>query len=225
MSLSIIANVVSRYAASTRTAGLKEVTFKEFQQALANAGWPSPEYAHTKRTMDAYYKDRGTEVAHKTQILTRGKVTQEHFYANPDYLGEGNSKEAATNIVVLDDDDLEGLDEKAKKAWKGYTYKMTYEVVSPESAEEGDAEDRGWEEEGSEPYDTLEEVLKAVDDKSWLEWSSSSPDGKRDWIISQAEEDYSSGNNTTYHLWIERKDGKPLGKEELAYIKKSLRLH
>jgi hypothetical protein len=83
---------IRNFEASTKKAsGLKEVTFKEFQKALANAGWPSPEYAHTKRTMDAWYKDRGTEVAHKTQILTRGKVTQETYMANPDYLGEKKS--------------------------------------------------------------------------------------------------------------------------------------
>jgi hypothetical protein len=79
--------VVERYlVAGNRTGGMKEVTFKEFQQALGKAGWPSPEYAHTKRTMDAWYKDRGTEVAHKTQILTRGKVTQETYLVNTDYL-------------------------------------------------------------------------------------------------------------------------------------------
>lgn len=98
MSLSIVANVVSRYTASIRTAGLKEVTFKEFQKALANAGWPAPEYSHTKRTMDAWYMDRGVEVAHKSQVLTRGKVTQETYSANPDYLGD---KTASTRTAFF----------------------------------------------------------------------------------------------------------------------------
>lgn len=70
---------------------MKSVSEKEFQEALANAGWPAPEYAHTKRTMDVYYKDRGTEVAHRTQIMTRGKVTDESYMVNPDYLGKGSN--------------------------------------------------------------------------------------------------------------------------------------
>jgi hypothetical protein len=91
--MSIPVKVVSRYvaAASPKTAGMKTVTFKEFQEALANAGWPEPRYMHTKRTMDALYMDRGTEVAQKSQTLTRGKVTNEVYMANPDYL-EGGSK-------------------------------------------------------------------------------------------------------------------------------------
>ena len=72
---------------------MRSVSEKEFADALAKAKWPRPEYAHTKRTMDAYYKDRGTLVAHKTQILTRGKVTNETYLVNVDYL-EGGDKTA-----------------------------------------------------------------------------------------------------------------------------------
>lgn len=123
---------------------------------------------------------------------------------------------------VLDDDDLEALSEVERKDWDGYFYKMSYEVVSEESAAEGDVSDRGWEEEGSEKFDTLEDLLNDIDDKSWSEWSSSNPDGKRDWLISEDVENYSSGDRTTYHLWIMRKDGKPLSKEELRFINKKL---
>jgi len=85
-------NDIATSVLPTKTAGLKNVTEKEFLKALANAGWPAPQYSHTKRTMDVYYKDRGVEVAHKTQIMTRGKVTQETFSANPDYLKDKEEK-------------------------------------------------------------------------------------------------------------------------------------
>ncbi len=104
-----------------------------------------------------------------------------------------------------------------------YTYKIAYEVVTPESAEDGEAEDRGWEEEGSEPYDSLEEVLNASDikNKSWLEWSSSHPSA-RDWLISEADQDFRTGAETSYHLWIERADKQPLSQDELKEISRVL---
>lgn len=65
---------------------MRSVSEKEFQAALAKAGWPKPRYMHTKRTMDVEYSDRGTLVAHRTQIMTRGKVTNEMYLVNVDYL-------------------------------------------------------------------------------------------------------------------------------------------
>jgi hypothetical protein len=41
---------------------------------------------HTRNTMDAIYSDRGTEVARKSQIMKRGKVIQEMYLVNTDYL-------------------------------------------------------------------------------------------------------------------------------------------
>jgi hypothetical protein len=131
-------------------------------------------------------------------------------------------KAAAEQLVVLTEEDFESLSAEEQRQWKGYTYKMAYEVVTPESAEEGDAEDRGWEEEGSQIYDYLEELLKAVDDHSWMEWSSSSPDGKHDWLVSQGEVSFRTGAETSYHLWIERKDGRPLSRHEMAFIERAL---
>ena len=65
---------------------MKIATFAEFQKACGNARWPAPEYAFTRRTADAWYKDRGVEVAHKTEILKRGKVIQVAYMVNTDYL-------------------------------------------------------------------------------------------------------------------------------------------
>ena len=79
-------NKMLKSKGASRIAALKSVSEEEFRKALAKAGWPAPRYMHTKRTMDAVYSDRGTEVAHKSQTMTRGKVTNEVFMINPDYL-------------------------------------------------------------------------------------------------------------------------------------------
>jgi hypothetical protein len=65
---------------------MKEATYEEFEAALAKAKWPAPRRMHTRRTMTAIYSDRGTEVAEKTTIETRGKPTQVTYLVNPDYL-------------------------------------------------------------------------------------------------------------------------------------------
>lgn len=69
--------------------GMRAGTNKELQQVLAKAKWPAPRRMHTKRTMDAIYMDRGTEVARVTKILKRGKVDSESILINAKYLGEG----------------------------------------------------------------------------------------------------------------------------------------
>ena len=90
MSLQIIARVAARFAAeraSAKTAsGMRECTEKEYLDAIAKAKWPEPRYMHTKRTMTKLYSDRGTEVAQKVEISTRGKKPQVSYSCNPDYL-------------------------------------------------------------------------------------------------------------------------------------------
>jgi hypothetical protein len=72
----------------------REATEKEFGQALAAAKWPAPRRMHTKRSMDAEYTDRGTFVASKHQLMTRGKVTSETYMVNPAYLkAKGEARE------------------------------------------------------------------------------------------------------------------------------------
>lgn len=126
-------------------------------------------------------------------------------------------------MMVLTQDDFEALSDTEKKAWSGYVFKMSYETITPESAEEGDAEERGWEFENSERYNSLEDLLNEshVVNHSWVEWSSSHPTS-RDWLVSECEENYRTGGTTDYHLWIERWDNEPLSREEMAYISKNL---
>ncbi len=128
--------------------------------------------------------------------------------------------------IVLTEDDYDEMDPKEQKRWKGYWYKMTYETWDQDSLEAGDTDDKGWTQKKSKPDNSLQELLEGNSDiynQSWLEWSSSHPDGDHDWIVSQ--EDESGGENTIYHLWVVRSDGKGLSKEEMQYIHKELGLH
>lgn len=107
----------------------------------------------------------------------------------------------------------------------GYYYKMTYQVVSEESAAEGDFEETGWEVKRSENFNSLQELLKDVEDHGpWLEWSGS-PARPGDWIVSQADHDFATGDYTSYNLFIERNDGQPLSRREMQYITDELGLH
>lgn len=128
-------------------------------------------------------------------------------------------------LAILTEDDLEDMPEERRNAWTdygGYRYKMAYEIVTPESAEQGDADERGWIEKKSEQYGTLEDLIRVVRDHTWLEWSSSRPRGRHDWIVSEGEENYRTGANTSYSLWIEREDGMDLSEYEMDFINKKL---
>jgi hypothetical protein len=106
----------------------------------------------------------------------------------------------------------------------GYIYRISYETWDEEALEAGETDDKGWKVEESESYDTLESLLDSVShDASWLEWSSSHP-SSGDWIISQDDQDYRTGDRTQYSLFIERSDGKPLTTAQLKLIDKKLRL-
>ncbi len=65
---------------------MKSCTEKEFNEAVAKAGWPTPRRMCGNRYYGAVYMDRGTEVASKHQVMTRGKVTNESYMCNPEYL-------------------------------------------------------------------------------------------------------------------------------------------
>jgi hypothetical protein len=106
---------------------------------------------------------------------------------------------------------------------EGYVVSMTYEIVTPESAESADVAERGFEYKKNK-YDTIEEIFDDWDNKkNWVEWSSSSP-RSGDWLVSEEERDFSSGSFTTYGLHIERADRKPLSKDEIKEISKEARV-
>lgn len=141
-----------------------------------------------------------------------------------DRLREDRLTESFGNVEppAMSEEDWDSLDPKAQRAWKGYSVNMTYQVVTPESAEEGDFADSGFEFKDRK-YKYLEELVDGVHDKSWIEWSSSHPQ-PGDWITSEGEPNYRDGSNTSYGLHIKRVDGKPLTKAEMQFLNDKLRL-
>ena len=136
----------------------------------------------------------------------------------------------ATDLIpnaVITYDDLEEFEAKDPKwahllrSWKGYRVKMAYEVITEESAAEGDVASQGWEFK-NQHEGCLEDAVKALSDHGWLEWSSSGTHAHGDWLVSEEERDMDYGDTTIYHAWIERADHKPLGHDEVAYINKKL---
>jgi hypothetical protein len=105
-----------------------------------------------------------------------------------------------------------------------YIVSKTYEVVTPESEEEGDADDRGFEYE-NEKYDTLRDLVSdSANRENWVEWSSTHLSGDHEWLTSEGEKDIQTGEYTSYGLHIKRSDGKPLSKREVDTISKAFRV-
>lgn len=86
--------------------------------------------------------------------------------------------------------------------------RITYEVVTPESAEHGDAADRGWiDEEGvsmkpEHGEGTIAKAIKFLRDEGVVE-ASSTQFHKGIWYSNEADQDYRTGEDTTksYHLY------------------------
>ena len=166
---------------------------------------------------------RGTETAQK--LLDQQNAIQDDLYSMQSSMpyADDEGRTAAGMPPVITEDEFDDLDPGTKRQWKGYLTSMTYETWDEEAVEAGDTDDKGWDYQDSH-FDSLEEAVdSASHDASWLEWSSSSP-GPRDWVVSQDDQDYRSGERTINHLFIERADKVPLSKDEIKYITKALRL-
>lgn len=74
----------------------------------------------------------------------------------------------------------------------------TYQVVSPESAEFGDFADQGFEYQDKEL--TLRELVDELD--GYFELSNTYCIDENTWVTSEAEQDYSTGDYTTYSLHL-----------------------
>ena len=105
---------------------------------------------------------------------------------------------------------------------KLYQYGITYELVTPESAEMGDFEETGWEVERENS--PLEEILRDAyfnygiyepTDSFHTSWSSTSPDNNRDY--------FEKGHERYYTLFINNIDGSEISDEERAFITEKLK--
>lgn len=84
------------------------------------------------------------------------------------------------------------------EAGKKYLMSKTYQVVTPESAEQGDFSDQGFEYEGNE-FDTLWDVAEEIRNAGATELSSSGEASPHDWYSTvDGDTDYKTGAETTY---------------------------
>lgn len=104
-----------------------------------------------------------------------------------------------------------------------YLVNVTYEVVTEESAMFGDAAERGFYEEDA-TFQSLRDVADCYAALAfWCEWSSSVP-GPWDWVCSEPELDFRTGEQTSYALHIRKADGAPLEGREIEYLTRKLSL-
>lgn len=82
---------------------LQSATEKEFLQAIRTVPWHKKKHIDGgKRSMTVEYSDRGTLIAEKTLIYTRGKVSQTLYMVNPDYLkGRRASSRHRASLIRL----------------------------------------------------------------------------------------------------------------------------
>lgn len=129
------------------------------------------------------------------------------------------------NITVGQDGIIKGLSFGDQiPGDKEYLYAVTYEIITPESSEQGDAEGRGWE--VNYTKDTLENIISigkhtyGVNEPSssvphtdmW--WSSTSPDNNRNY--------FEKGEEKYYSLHIKHLDNTKLTTQEASFINKLL---
>ncbi len=128
------------------------------------------------------------------------------------------TEEAGPHLVVLTEERFKTLGASAKR-WKGYTYKLAYDLFS----EQGEIAGGGRIDLGAPKFASLEGLLKSrsIEGRVWLDWSNKKHT-PRSCISSEAEE--LTGFNRTYSLWIERIDGKSLSSEELRFINAELHI-
>lgn len=91
--------------------------------------------------------------------------------------------------------------------------KSSYEIITEESAKEGDAEERGWLNEEGELFDSADEVIRHLRDKGVME-PSSSCFRKGVWYDTEAQQDMHTGAYQSESYFIH---GATVGQERKIY--------
>lgn len=101
-----------------------------------------------------------------------------------------------------------------------FLYSITYQTVTPESAEHGDYADQGFivEKESG----TLEEIAREAKNRYGIYSNTSSPAVASSWASVDPERDYQSGEETYYNLHVRNVDGSELSEEQIQFINQYL---
>jgi len=146
------------------------------------------------------------------------------LYENAGGFAEGLRRGSIRSQIDSLKKELDKVKKNPVRSSEGYIYRIAYETWDEEALEAGETDDRGWEEEESSVYETLDELLRSVSmSANWLEWSDSHPSAGS-WIVSQDDQDFRTGDRTIKSLFISRTDGRDLTTAQLKYIDKVLGL-
>ena len=121
------------------------------------------------------------------------------------------NKEAARLNTYKQADFADDLGYVPETPEESYIVSKTFEVVTQESAEQGDADSRGFEYH-DEPMDRSD-VVRELRRGGYIEPSASFLSGLR-WVSTEAEQDYSDGSYTTYSLHIKNSNGQEISGQE-----------
>jgi len=110
---------------------------------------------------------------------------------------------------------------------KIFLVSKTYEIITPESAENGDAEERGFKYQDEEM--TVEDILREIDyngftmlSSSWIENHKNSTEQNHTWINTvDPDKNYTTGEDTFYGLHIKCTEGEFYKICKLAKIRTS----
>lgn len=146
-----------------------------------------------------FVSDHGN--AHKLNIASKRKASFEYVEKAPYYLPDLDENGNELPTGELSDEPM-------------FLVNKTYETVTPESAEQGDAEDRGFvfEDKKMSP----ESLASEIRSENYSEWSSSDKTG---WITAYDEDgDFRTGERTNYSLHFKKLDGSELTSEDYDFI-------
>lgn len=154
----------------------------------------------------------------KEEVLSFTGMTEENFdpiwyaFSCTQYYGVenfGNSYEYKSRNEVIDHLINLGIEDEYFE--KYFLVSKTYEIITPESLKQGDAEDRGFEYEDDEM--SIEDILREINNdgftelsSSWIEDHKDSPLENYTWINTvDPERNYTTGEETYYGLHIKCK--------------------
>ena len=108
---------------------------------------------------------------------------------------------------------------------KKYQYGITFQLVTPESAEEGDYEEQGWEREYEEAE--LQDILKDAVNRYGIHEPSSSDVTSHTWwssVMPDENKDYwEKGHEKYYSLHVKNVDGSDISDDEAKFINSKLK--
>jgi len=140
----------------------------------------------------------------KSKFEKKGDRFYMNFHKSEIPILLGRLRELGTNEAELWAEDIENV--MTKENGEEILIRTSYETVTPESAEEGDAADRGWEDEEGEQFESVEDAIEWLKRKG-VQHASSSHFHPGIWYSSGEDQDFGTGETTTYsfHLTADEK--------------------